>query len=324
MGDFDYKEIYDSSPKSLEPELGPIFITRGGKFINLGESAEHSVIFGDHEYDAEDYYVLEDNFGLIKANGGNSSEPIPYIDLWRAPNRLQRIAIIDWLYFLLERGRKTLQVNSGTECFEVDLSEDIPEDAYEGILRRLGSLREASEESTQSTPPNDDRQIEMALYHGSSKEISSFDKPMNWLTSDKEYAREFALFAAETGYIYRVNAKISNVFDCRDTDGPCYGLLPIQPYLFSTGLSRICDALGIDEGAMRDTLSSAADEYAEPMGGYRMRLHTLIRSEAFAELLKSLGYRCARCMEGGHETYGMLYPEDLKITDKETVSVSVK
>jgi hypothetical protein len=320
MGNFDYKDICDSLPKSSEPETGPIFITANGKFINISPDGEHGDVFGDSEYDSEDYYALEDNFGLIKANGGNSSEPVPYIDLWRAPNRLQRNAIIDWLYFLLEHGRKTLQVNSGTECFEVDLSEDIPEDTYEGIIRRLGSLRETVGDDAGDSASMSDSPSERMLYHGSSKEITTFDKPINWVTSDKEYAREFALFAAETGYLYHVDTRISNVFDCGGTDGPCYGLLPIQPYSFSPGLETIYDALDINEDVMRDTLSTAADEYAEPMGGYRMRLHTLIRSEAFAELLKSLGYRCVRCVEGGHEAYGMLYHEDMEITDKETVS----
>ncbi len=257
---------------------------------------------------------------MIKANGGNKSEPVPYIDLWQTPNDAQRKAIIDWMYFLLEHGRKALQVNSGTECFDVDLHKDIPEDAYDGILRRLGSLREIADGGADDEASSSDTPSERTLYHGSSKEITTFDKPINWVTSDKEYAREFALFAAETGYLYRVDARISNVLDCGGTDGPCYGLLPVQPYSFSPSLSRVCDAIGIDDGAMRDALSSAAEEYAEPMDGYRMRLHTLIRSEAFAELIKSLGYRCVHCIEGGHETYGMLYPEDLKITGKEAIS----
>lgn len=169
-----------------------------------------------------------------------------------------------------------------------------------------------------SKPSSDVRIV--SAFHGSSKDIISFNKPINWVTTDREYAEEFALFAAETGYVYSIDASISDVLDCGDTDGPCYGLRPISPYVISGNLRRILEALGVDEDALREALAVAADEYDEPMGGYRMRLHTFIRSDAFAELVKSLGYRCVKCVEGGHETYGMLYAEDLKITGKERLS----
>ena len=74
------RDLYKSLQKSQKPLLGPIFITSEGYFINLGENAEHGVIFDGEDYDSDDYYQLEDSFDLIKANGGSRFEPIPYID----------------------------------------------------------------------------------------------------------------------------------------------------------------------------------------------------------------------------------------------------
>lgn len=319
MGDFDYRDIYDALPKDRAPKLGPIFITRNGRFVNVGEDGEHGDIFGDGEYDADDYYALEDLFGLIKANGGNRHEPVPYIDLWEAPNDAQMAAIIEWLYLLMEHGRKALQVNSGNGCFELDLSSGVPEDLCDDMVASLGRIRECDAEPAESRAA---QLAEELVYHGSSKEIDEFSRAINWMTPDKGYAEEFALFAAESGYVYSVEANISDAFDCGCTDGPCYGLMPIAPYQFGDGLRRICDSLGVDDEEMRGVLESAAEEYGESMGGYRMRLRTLVRSDAFAGMLKSLGYRCMRCVEGGHEAYGMLYPEDLRIAGKEKISTN--
>lgn len=129
------KDIYDLLPKSSEPKLGPIFMTKDGRFSNLGEEGEHSSIFGEGEYDSDDYHSLEDNFGLIKANGGNRLEPIPYIDLWKAPNEAQRRAISKWVELLMASGKRSMQVNSGIKSEVVAFGDNSPEDICKDIVR---------------------------------------------------------------------------------------------------------------------------------------------------------------------------------------------
>lgn len=129
------RDIYEFIPKENEPKLGPIFITKDGRFFNLGEGNEHSSIFGESEYDSEDYEFLEDNYGLIKANGGNVFEPIPYIDLRKVPNEAQRRAISKWVDLLMASGKRSVQVNSGLRSSVVGFGDNDIEDICKDIVR---------------------------------------------------------------------------------------------------------------------------------------------------------------------------------------------
>lgn len=130
------RDIYEFlPPKDVEPKLGPIFITKDGRFINLGKDNEHSSIFGESDYDSEDYQFLEDNYGLIKANGGNRLEPIPYIDLWNTPNEAQRRAISEWVDLLMASGKRSVQVNSGFSSSVVEFDDNTPKDICKDIVR---------------------------------------------------------------------------------------------------------------------------------------------------------------------------------------------
>lgn len=139
----DEKDIIDVYGKSPKPELGPVFITADGSFINIGADSEHSAIFGGGDYGSDDYYALEDDCGMIKANGGNKREPFPYIDIWSRPNEAQTEAIIDWMYFLMAKGRKTIMVNNGNFNERFEFAKELPEDIMADCLRRMnGSLSE--------------------------------------------------------------------------------------------------------------------------------------------------------------------------------------
>lgn len=145
--DINHREVYKSLTFSDTPKLGPIFISRDGEFVNVNPEGAHSEIFGDEDYSGDDYYTLHDAFGLIKANSGNKMEPFAYIDIWVVPNPAQKKAIIDWMYFLIENGRKNIQINtpwmSKTGDFSSDsnkiysLESDIPEDIYDDVVRSL-------------------------------------------------------------------------------------------------------------------------------------------------------------------------------------------
>lgn len=125
--DIDYREVYKGMIKSSKPKRGPIFITEDGLYINVGENKEHSAIFGEEEYDGDDYYTLEDIYKLIKANGGNKYEPYAYIDLWTEPNEKQKEAIINWMYFLIDKGIDSIEVNTANNNIRYNFKEYFPE-----------------------------------------------------------------------------------------------------------------------------------------------------------------------------------------------------
>lgn len=135
----DFNEVYDNmlQYESKEPALGPAFITREGTFINLERF--HGDIFGDiDDYEGEDFYTLEDNFGLIKLNGGNSYEPFPYVDLWTRPNEMQSRALVEWMYFLMERGKKKVLVNTSSSDRIYEFGKTLPEEILKDAFRDMG------------------------------------------------------------------------------------------------------------------------------------------------------------------------------------------
>jgi hypothetical protein len=135
--EIDHEKVYDSLTFSNEPDKGPIFISDDGMFVNLGKLSFHSKIFGGEDYEADDYYFLNDEYDLIKANGGNRFEPFAYIDLWEIPNPAQKKAIISWMYYLIEWGMYTLQVNTSNSNETYSLTNKIPEEVYEDIIRNI-------------------------------------------------------------------------------------------------------------------------------------------------------------------------------------------
>lgn len=133
----DHREVYKSLTFSDTPKLGPIFISRDGKFVNVNPKGEHSEIFGGEDYSGDDYYTLHDAFDLIKANSGNKFEPFPYIDIWKIPNPAQKKAIIDWMYFLIDNGRTSVMINTSDSNITYKLEFNIPEDVYDTVVRSL-------------------------------------------------------------------------------------------------------------------------------------------------------------------------------------------
>lgn len=140
------EEIYKQlvAIESDTPELGPIFITKDGKFINIGAESIHNTIFNDEEYDSNDYYDLEDTYGLIKANGGNKNEPYPYIDMWVRPNIDQIDAIRTWVDLLIISNRKTLMINTPSTEINVELNNTSSKEVIKTILRFFTTLESNS------------------------------------------------------------------------------------------------------------------------------------------------------------------------------------
>lgn len=133
-----FTDVYDSILKyeSNTPSIGSAFITDNGTFINL--KGDHGRIFGDvNDYEVDDFYTLENEFNLIKMNGGSKNDPYPYIDIYSIPNQRQKEAIITWLYFLIERGINSVQINNDYFVKEYNLKEMLPEEILKDYLRNL-------------------------------------------------------------------------------------------------------------------------------------------------------------------------------------------
>ena len=151
------------------------------------------------------------------------------------------------------------------------------------------------------------------LYHGSSSLFDKFNKKINWLTDNIEYAKEFAHFAADVSYIYECKQKASNILDIGNTGVPCYQLFPTKPYRLSKELTVLCSKLGVPEDDIRPILDAVASDYDEPYDGFKMKLHVLTRSVQFRDLVMSKGYEGIKCIEQGHNTWGIFNPDDIEI-----------
>lgn len=137
----DWDEIYDTLMDYEEdkPKLGPGFITEDGTFINLPEDSMHGDIFGDEDYESEDFYTLEDAFHLIKMNTGNKYEKFPYIDIWYIPNTKQKYSIIEWFDFLQANGKKEVWVNSGNFDKKYSFDKYISDEIIKDVIRLISS-----------------------------------------------------------------------------------------------------------------------------------------------------------------------------------------
>ena len=163
----------------------------------------------------------------------------------------------------------------------------------------------------------------MNLYHGSAEKFDHFKQPITWLTDSYDYALEFSTFAADDSYIY--TCEISDnlkLLDCGNTSVNCYSIFPITPYKLSPNLNKIVDKLKINEDEIRAIISEVAADFDEPRDGYAMRLHVLTRSTQFRDLLISKGYDGVKCIEQGYNTWGIFYPNLIKIIDVENLADS--
>ena len=217
------------------------------------------------------------------------------------------------MHFLISKGRKELWVNSGSFNSRFDFRKETPEDIYEEAIRKM-LLEEGAEEGLF------ERTASITAYHGSSEDFARFHSPINWFSSDVDYAKQFAEYATKRGFLYKCEISPVSIFDCGNTSVPCYGLLPIKPYRLSEELRDIINRLGADEKDIRDILSLVASDYDEPLGGYKMRIHVLTRSKPFADLVRSFGYDAIHTLEnGGRDCWGVFNPDRCAIISKEKI-----
>lgn len=133
----DFYEVYQDmlQYESDRPALGAAFITEDGTFINLDRF--HGDIFGDEYYESDDYNVLFDEFGLIKINGGNKYEPFPYVDYNDDINISQESALINWMYYLISKNRKNVQINTDNFCKTYEFKDMLPEEILKDVHKHL-------------------------------------------------------------------------------------------------------------------------------------------------------------------------------------------
>ena len=159
---------------------------------------------------------------------------------------------------------------------------------------------------------NDIRDI--IWYHGSlDTSIRTFNQTINWFTTDFSYAKKFSF----NGCIYKCKLSPTKIFNVGNTDVSIYELYPLfKPFAFSTNTKVIIKQLNLDETQFRQELLNIAHEYNYKNDGYSMKLFSLIRSNYFANILKSAGYDAIETIEeSSNRCIGILNPDKIDIIE---------
>ena len=158
------------------------------------------------------------------------------------------------------------------------------------------------------------------MWHGTDVEFSEFHNAINWFSTSKEYAKQYAEWLGNTPVYYEAYLNCKHPFKCGDTSARVFDTLPNK--LSRESLS-ICRRLGIDEYDFRRLLkhTSAANSAEE----YKLKLHTVTRLSEFAELVKAKGFDSIITLEDGHPCVGVFNPEDIKRVSnlKPTISKNI-
>ena len=168
-------------------------------------------------------------------------------------------------------------------------------------------------------------------YHGSSqKDLTKLTSPINWITTDKQYAEYYALSLNDVAYVYTCEANLDNVFDAGRTGDNVFALMPItKPYKMSVEMKRVADKLNLTEEQTYKLIEDAIEEYPQ-QNEYRTKISTVVRSNAFKKLLQSKGYTSIHTIEYNKpygrycDCYGILDSNDVKITSSEEVTYDAK
>lgn len=191
-----------------------------------------------------------------------------------------------------------------------------------GLLRnfyRTGSfrMRESVKEGLSKTQEEffrdsvvRDRKGELIpMWHCSTDVFTSFRNKINWFSASKEYASQFGL---SKPVFYEAYLNCKNLLNCGDTGNLAYLPLPTKRILTREALN-IAKRMGISEGEMDELCQYAIkDNQKEGSNGMGMKLHAVIRTDAFAEKAKEKGFDGILTIEDGHHCIGVLDPRDIK------------
>lgn len=168
-------------------------------------------------------------------------------------------------------------------------------------------------------------------YHGSTdKGLKVLNRPINWLTKDYEYAKMFATYSNDIGYIYKCNPTLGNLFDAGDTTARVYDLYPLKPYRLSREFTNIVRRLNLSEDKVNRLLENVIDEYQLDNDGYKMKIDLVTRSVAFKRILEALGFEGIHAVEYNektntkHETVGLFNSVEVIDCDEVKLNESLK
>ena len=164
------------------------------------------------------------------------------------------------------------------------------------------------------------------LYHGSGDRFTKFDKEINWLTNNYDYAKYYALSLRDNGFIYTCEASLNNLFDLDKTGYRVYDLLPItKPFKVSKKFLDAIKSLNLSEDEINKLLDDVNNEWHLEANGYKMMCSTVARSIAFKKVLQAKGYSGIKAIEycvptsEYVDTYGLYDASSIKIESVEEI-----
>lgn len=170
-------------------------------------------------------------------------------------------------------------------------------------------------------------------YHGTTDKFDKFNQPINWFTTDRDYAEEFATWLQmPSAYIYSVNLDLKNILDCGNTSERINTKYMTGEEKFNPHFRELMSKLGVHD---IDDVTQFVDKVCKEFGikhikGYikddiGRRIDLITRSDAFRNLCLAKGYTGIKCLEKKDyaddyaTTYGIFDSKDIKILDIESL-----
>lgn len=166
-------------------------------------------------------------------------------------------------------------------------------------------------------------------YHGSTQKFDRFNKQINWLTTDYDYAKYYALSTNDEGYIYFCDCSAKNLFDMKNTGYRVFNMFPVtKPFTVSERFLSTIESLELSEEELNKLLEDVQEEWSLNADGYGMKASTVARSIAFKKILVNKGYQGIKAIEYNVNksrychTYGIFNSSDIKIVSVEEVKLN--
>jgi len=151
-------------------------------------------------------------------------------------------------------------------------------------------------------------------YNGSSKYKESFANNNHtvWLTDDKLYAKSYALGDSDKGYLYTCNIKKLKLLDVGDSS---YKVFVGNDY--SEAFLKVISKLDISLAETKKLVSDAAAEMVK--GKKDLYVYTILRSNAFRDIAKNLGYDGIKAVE--YNNSGNRYSDTIGVFDGRNITI---
>ena len=171
----------------------------------------------------------------------------------------------------------------------------------------------------------------LVCYHGTGSNFRTFKNAINWFSIDKNYTTQFANFRSNNNQVtYEVYLNCKHLFNCGDTNGRVYGLIPTIED-FQPNMKRIFDGLGLNENECKEFIKKVIEErdkegYIDDSIScykYKLKVHIVTRTKVFRDLVKSKGYDGVITREeNGSVCFGVFDPSDIKLVSNKKPTLS--